>query len=132
MERRTLIKGAVWSVPVVALATATPAAAASAPACANQGETYTYDPRSYAVGSSMGIDTNIAHIEVVVGVGVTVTFLRDYRNATALKIDHVEVIKQTAAWAGDVWTWPLPECYDPSMIQVDGNNTHYYGGGRFA
>lgn len=128
--RRTVVTGAAWAVPVIAMAIATPLAAASQPPCGN--EVYWYNPKDYASGGSMGPAHNVATIQVVVGVGVTVTFVKAYPNATAINIDGKIVKKwDGGAKPGDAFTFALDGCCDPTFIQVDGNNTHYYGGGVF-
>ena len=84
LRRRTVLAGAVWSVPVVALATATPAAAASDDALGRfviesmQGGTWV-DPQYY--GASIQLrndDTQAATLPVadVTSGTVTVTFAR--------------------------------------------------------
>lgn len=132
--RRTVMVGAAWAVPVFAAAIATPLAAASQPTCEGQGQVHWYNPTDHGSGGgSMGPAHNVATIEVIVGIGVTVTFMKAYKNATAINIDGRIVKKwDNGAKPGDTFTHPLEPCCDPTFIQVDGNNTHYYGGGRFA
>lgn len=131
ISRRSVIKGAAWSVPVIAASVAMPLAAATG-SCPEQGLKFFYDPTDYPGNGSMGPNTNVATIEVIVGVSVTVTFIKAYRNATAINIDHKIVKKwDNGVKPGEVFTYPLDKCQDPTFIQVDGNNTHYYGGGVF-
>ena len=133
MDRRAMLKATAWSVPALVLATASPAAAVQS-GCPNQGATYVYDPRHYTGNGSMGPNHNIAKITVIVGVSVIIEYIKSYPHATAVNIDGkiVHKLDRVNDTSGKVFTFPLPYCVDPKFIQVDGNNTHYYGGGIFA
>lgn len=121
ITRRTAL-GAAWSIPVIALAVAAPAAAASdtPPVC---------EKKTWV--STVG-EHDVAKITVVTGESVVVEFVKPYPNATALNINGQIIWKSNdGASAGDVYYAPLDDICDPTFIQVDGNNTHYYGGGVF-
>lgn len=135
LSRRQLIQAGAWAAPAIVLATAAPAAATSVdPNCAKQGTTYIYDPRHYPGSGSMGPNHNIAKITVIIGVSVIVEYIKSYPHATAVNIDHkiVQKLDRINDESGKVFTFPLLECVDPTFIQVDGNNVHYYGNGSFA
>lgn len=135
LDRRTILKAGAWATPALILATAAPAAASqSGTPCADQGKTYIYDPRHYTGNGSMGPNHNIAKITVIVGVSVIVEYIKSYPHATAVTIDHkiVHKLDRVNDESGKIFTFPLLECQDPTFIQVDGNNVHYYGGGQFA
>lgn len=131
MDRRSLLKAGAWAAPAILLATAVPAAAASVTPC--ECRTYSYDPKRYKPGDSMSPDFNVAKITVITGTAVIIRFVKDYPNATALNINGKIVKKwDRGVRKGTEFTAPLEKCTDPTFIQVDGNNTHYYGNGRFA
>lgn len=126
VSRRSAL-GVAWTTPVLAASIAVPLASAS---CASR--TYVYRPSDYPGNDSMGPAHNVARITVVTGSHVLVEFVKDYRNATALNIDHKLYGKRDRGYRkGECLEVPLGKCVDPSSIQVDGNNTHYYGGGVF-
>lgn len=132
VSRRTLVRSAAWSLPVIAAVVATPLAAGSKPTCPDQGLRWFYDPTDYPGNGSMGPNHNVATIEVIVGVSVKVTFIKRYNNATALNVNGKIVHKwDSGAMPGASYTHILERCDDPTFIQIDGNNTHYYGGGVF-
>lgn len=131
--RRTVVKGAAWSIPVIAAAVAMPLAAATG-SCPDQGAVYHYDPRHGNING--GEKNNVAMITVVVGEYIVVEFIKDANHP------HVNIrMRQTdptqnhhyprKVLAGEKFTYPLDKCVDPAWIQVAGNNVHYYGGGVF-
>lgn len=135
VTRRTIVRNAAWALPVIAASVATPAAAASevGEACPAKGEMHVYRPENYGSNDSMGPLYNVAEIQVVVGVGLTITFVKVYQWATAVNINGRIVQKwDNGAPVGTTFTYPLDDICDPWFVQVDGNNTHYYGNGRFA
>lgn len=132
MNRRELLRAGAWAAPVIVLTTAAPAAVASGEPC--DPKTYAYDPRNYPGNGSMGPNNNIAKITVITGVAVIVEYIKSYPYATAVNINHkiVHKLDRVNDESGKTFTFPLEKCQDPTFIQVDGNNTHYYGGGKFA
>lgn len=130
VERRTVLKGAAWSVPVIALAVAAPAQAAAS-TC--EGQLYIYDPRDSDLNG--GEKNNVAKMTILTGSHIEIEFLKTVGHP------HVNIRragKGTQNYhyartvnAGEKFTYPLDECEDPEWIQVAGNNVHYYGGGVF-
>lgn len=142
VSRRTLVKGAAWSVPVVAVAAATPLATASptnSGACktGEAGKLYSYKPKNYGNNDSMGPQYNVAEIEVLTGGYVKVKYVKDYPNQTSINVNGQIIHRSpdSGVKAGHECSIPLSGIgggiCDPTFIQVDGNNTHYYGGGQF-
>lgn len=116
-SRRSVLKAAAYSLPAIAVAVATPAIAAS-DTCPD--ETYFHDDGT-------------VQFTVRTGHYVQAVFLKDYPHATALNIDGQILLKyDNGVKAGDSFFAELPSgLCDPSFIQVDGTNTHYYGNGVF-
>lgn len=131
ISRRTLVKGAAWSVPVIAVAVSTPLAAAStAPVCERF---HHYDPKNYGPYDSMGPQYNVATITVT-ATAVVIKYIRE------TDIQDINIRKTSGSQnlhvdgrvnVGREIIIPLVDCEDPSFIQVHGNNAHYYGGGVF-
>lgn len=124
IDRRTVAKAAAWSIPIVALAVGAPAQAASLPVCKK--ETYVFDKLT---------QNDVASILIVTGQLLTVTYVKAYRNQTSINLNHNIVWRSpdNGVAAGLVKTFDLSVLgiCDPTFIQVDGNNTHYLGGGVF-
>lgn len=121
IDRRTVVIGAAWAVPVIAAAVSTPLAAASGEPVCERYHKYT------AYGQ------NVADIEVT-NTAIIVTYRKttDIRDINVHKPSgnrniHVDgkIMVKTQVII------PLGGCEDPSFIQVHGNNVHYYGGGVF-
>lgn len=131
ISRRTIVKGAAWAVPVIAVAVSTPLAAASqVPVCDRY---YLYRPQDYQGNGSMGPNNNVAQIEVT-GTAVIVTYRRE-TDITDINVHkasgNVNKHIDGRVKPGTQIVIPLANCEDPTFIQVHGNNTHYYGGGVF-
>ena len=132
LDRRSILKGAAWTAPVVAIAVATPLAAASGEmTCEVRYEVV--DPTTTTVEQWKN---DIAKIEFSIskdGTGfVRITYVKDYASSTALNVNH-EIVQK---WDGGVkagfsymypFTSPPGTCFNPSIIQVDGQNSaHWY------
>ena len=126
-SRRTIVRGAAWAAPVIVTAAAAPSLAASSD-CPPRNETM--DPRE----APWDQQQNVAIMNFVRnadGSGyVYVEFVEAYASATAINVNHVIVKKwDNGAQVGDSYTYAFPAgdgCFNPSIIQVDGNNTHWY------
>ena len=126
-SRRTIVRGAAWAAPVIVTAAAAPSLAASHH-CPPRNETM--DPRQapWSGTQNVAIMQFVRHAD---GSGfVRVEYVKAYPNATALNVNHVIVKKwDNGAVVGDTYTHAFPAgggCFNPSIIQVDGNNTHWY------
>lgn len=132
LDRRAVIRGAAWSLPVIALAVATPLAAASGqPGCSDRA--HLYRPQDYSGNGSMGPNHNVAEI-LVTGSAVIITYRKpvDLVDINVHKPSgSVNRHENRRVAAGESITIPLVDCEDPTFIQVHGNNAHYYGGGVF-
>ena len=116
-ERRKFLKAAAWTIPAIAVAVSTPALAASDECPDN---TFVHND-------------GVVNITIKTGREVEVIFLKDYPYATALNVNGHIIVKQDRARTGDLFHADLSALgiCDPTFIQVDGTNTHYYGNGVF-
>lgn len=123
VSRRQVLKAAAWTVPAVVVAVGTPALAAS-DVCGDETFFHPGDPAS---------EWDAVRITVRTGHFVEAVFLRDYPHATALNINGQVVHKLDGASVGDVFFADLAVLgvCDPTFIQVDGTDIHYYGNGVF-
>lgn len=125
IERRHILEKAIWGVPVVALAVAAPKAAAS-DVCELKTYEFIADPNN---------PNDRADIIVVTGKWLIVTYVKGYNSATEIKSDEVRFWKSpdSGVIPGFQQVIDLSKygICDPNWLQVDGNNTHYYGGGVF-
>lgn len=125
ISRRSVVKSAAWSVPVIAAAIAVPQSAASnssEPPCKN---------RAYV--STLG-EHDVAII-LITGEYVIVQYKKD---VDLIDINlhkssgNINMHIQRKVKAGEkIVVAELKNCEDPTFIQVHGNNTHYYGNGVF-
>ena len=126
IERRSIIRAAAWATPVIAAVAVAPLAAASTPAVCEP-RTVVYDPRDYT--DHRGPEHNAFAITVDVSAGgvttVTAVAIRDYAGATALNVSGILFAKTNGVRVGDVKAGAQTTC-NPSMVQVDGNNVHWY------
>lgn len=120
MDRRSLLKAAAWSAPVIAIAVAAPAAAASDTVCTNfaQSPVTQYDVAEVVIdGPGKQIIVTYKKDIDIIDVNVHTSAGNQNIHKAGVQAGHVEVIK-------------ILVC-DPTFVQVHGNNTHYYGGGVF-
>lgn len=130
-SRRSLLKGLAWGIPAVTLAVAVPAANASYTPEPCEKQYWEFDPRTTTLEA--GKNDKVI-IRVMTGHFVEIEYLED--------VDSIDVnIKKLsgnlnfhpnrAAKKGEILTFKLDFCDDPSEIQVHGNNIHYRGKGVF-
>ena len=121
LDRRTVVLGAAWAVPVIAAAIATPLAAASGEPVCDRYHKYNASGQDVA-------DIEITNTAVIVTYRKT-TDIQDINvhKPSGNRNIHVDgkVMVKTQVII------PLEGCEDPSFVQVHGNNVHYYGGGVF-
>ena len=124
-SRRTIVRGAAWAAPVIVTAAAAPSLAASN--CPPRSEIM--DPRQapWSGTQNVAIMQFVRHAD---GSGfVYVEYVKAYASATAINVNGVIVKKwDNEVQVGDSYTYAFPAggCFNPSIIQVDGNNTHWY------
>lgn len=124
ITRRSVLKAAAWTIPAITVAVGTPALAASEQ-CPDETYFHGADPHNQWDGVQYTVRT---------GHFVEAVFTVDYPHATALNINGTIVLKHDdGVKAGTVMWADLQEMgiCDPTFIQVDGTNTHYYGKGVF-
>lgn len=121
--RRQLLKAAAWAIPAITVAVATPAIAAS-DTCPD--ETYFHPASATDPWDGVQITVRTGHF-------VEARFIQGYPYAAALNIGGQIIDKVDSAPAGTVFLADLAQLgiCDPTFIQVDGTNTHYYGNGVF-
>lgn len=121
--RRQILKAAAWTIPAVAVAVAAPAIAAS--------DTCPEDTYFHPASDTDPWDG--VQITIRTGHSLEAIFLRDYPHATALNINGQIIEKIDTAPAGTVFLADLAQLgvCDPTFVQVDGTNVHYYGNGVF-
>lgn len=134
VTRRTVIRGAAWSAPVILAAFAVPLAAASQPPYGGcDDRMHLYRPQDHSGNGSMGPNHNVAEI-LVTGNAVIITFRRPVDN---LDINvhkasgNVNRHENRKVKAGECITIPLANCEDPTFVGVHGNNAAYRGNGIF-
>ena len=125
-SRRTIVRGAAWAAPVIVTAAAAPSLAASHFPPRNE----TMDPSQepWDEQQNVALMQFVRHAD---GSGyVYVEYVEAYTSATAINVDGVIVKKwDTGVQVGVSYTYAFPAgdgCFNPSIIQVDGNNTHWY------
>ena len=128
-SRRTIVRGAAWAAPVLVTAAAAPSLAVS-PGCPPRDEMM--DP-GQAPGDQQQNVAIMQFVRNAEGSGyVYVKYVQPYQWATAINVNGVIVKKwDNGVSAGTDYTYGFPAgfgggCFNPSIIQVDGNNTHWY------
>lgn len=110
MSRRTVLAGAAWSVPVIAVATAAPAMAASPPVIITfEGEACKHPGASATPGDPSGDEFKTYHFDLVV------------ENTTTTDVT-VEIVSFTVngVLAGEIVTFPDP------IVVGDGETIGFY------
>lgn len=125
-SRRTIVRGAAWAAPVIVTAAAAPSLAAS-DHCPPRYETMDPLQEPWVQQGNVAIMQFVRNAD---GSGyVYVEYVKDYPSATAINVNGVIVNKwDSGVQVGDSYTYNFPAgdgCFNPSIIQVDGNNTHW-------
>lgn len=126
-SRRTIVRGAAWAAPVIATAAAAPSLAAS-PDCPPRNETMDPGKAPWNGQQNVAIVTFVRNAD---GSGhVYVQYVEAYASVTRINVNGV-IVKEwdSGVQVGDSYTYNFPAgngCFNPSIIQVDGNNTHWY------
>ena len=126
-SRRTIVRGAAWAAPVIVTAAAAPSLAASHH-CPPRNETMDPGQAPWNKQQNVAIMQFVRNAD---GSGyVYVQYVKAYKSATAINVDGVIVKKwDNGVKKGASYTYAFPAgdgCFNPSIIQVDGNKTHWY------